>query len=245
MRPVTFLLVGAMVAILLIVLQACSEAPPSDAPAPTGAAAPGAIEATRLFAGRDSFPPEAFAAYGILAFDTLATGADRDRYVAICEAFFGALVNATDADAPPPEAQMVTVWPVDDRDDPGLPDALNTARAGADSCDRAVDFYDVQVAQTAIDDARRAGVSTSGRGPFLLAWAPAARKGAADAVVLAADMGGVTTAQEAKDVLRIWRDDIERDPSLWTGGFTVEKLRVKLRQIANRYGEALLRFMGG
>lgn len=205
---------------------------------------PDQVYAARLFLGRNSFPPEAFAAYGILAFDTLATASEEPRYRAICEAFFSALLNSDDI-AADVSAQMVTVWPIDDRHDPDLTAALNTTREGTESCASAVTYYDVQVALDAISDARAAGISLTGRGPFLIAWAPAGMKGAPDAIVLAADLGNIQTAQEAKDELRIWRDNIERDPSLWETGFTVEKLRVKLRQIVNRYGESLLRFLGG
>ncbi len=209
------------------------------------AAAPSArVNATRLFTGRESFPPESFAAYGIVAFSTLATSEDKAKYIAICEAFFSALLNADDVDAPK-SAQMVTVWPVDDRRNPDLPDSLNTTRAEEDSCENAVEFYDIAIARGAIGEAMSTGIDLTGRGPFLLAWAPAAMKGTPDAVVLAADLSDVKTVADAKDVLRIWRDDIERDPALWQEGFSAEKLRIKLRQIVNRYGDGLLKFLGG
>jgi len=208
-------------------------------------AAPAArVYATRLFAGRNRFPPEGVAAYGIIAFQTLATSEDEATYIAICEAFFSSLINSTDI-VRDSIVEMVTVWPIDDRDNPDLPDALNTTRAGADSCAQAVEFYDIQIARDAIADARRAGQYLTGRGPFLIAWAPGWQKGAPEAIVLAADLSDVQTIREAQDVLAIWRSDIEQDPSLWENGFTAEKLRVKLRQIVNRYGEGLLRFFGG
>jgi len=202
------------------------------------------IYASRLFLGRDSFPPEAFAAYGILAFQTLSTSEDRQTYLAICEAFFGALLNSDDV-AADISRQMVTVWPIDDRRRPDLIAGLNTTRAQEGSCENAVEYYDIQIARGAIGDARQAGVDLSGRGPFLLAWAPAGMKGHPDAVVLAADLGNVKTVADAKDVLRIWREDIEQDPDLWQDGFSLEKMRVKLRQIVNRYGDGLLKFLGG
>ena len=205
---------------------------------------PDRVYASRMFMGRDTFPPEDFAAYGILAFDTSPTSEDRPLYITICEAFFSALVNSDDVEAAT-NVQMVTVWPVDDRTDDTLTETLNIARANEDSCALAVEFYDTQVAQNAIDDARLAGMSLSGRGPFLLAWSPAEDMGKDDAIVLAADMSGVQTVAEAKDMLRIWRDDIERDTELWESGFTLEKTRVKIRQIVNRYGDGLLRFFGG
>jgi hypothetical protein len=216
-------------------------------PAPVVVEAPvntGRVQATRLFTGRDSFPPEAFAAYGILAFRTLSTSEDKAQYVAICEAFFSALLNSDDV-AAPKSAQMVTVWPVDDRTNPDLPDTLNTTRAEEGSCENAVEYYDIAIARGAIGEALSTGISLSGRGPFLLAWSPTAKKGAPDAIVLAADMSDVKSVADAKDMLTIWRKDIEGDPALWQDGFSAEKIRVKLRQIVNRYGDGLIKFLGG
>jgi len=226
-------------------------APVPKPPAPVTASiaesiapAPGRVQASRLFLGRSDFPPGSFAAYGMIVFPTQATSEDRGTYLAICEAFFSALTASADI-AAPQSAQMVTVWPVDDRRKPRLLDELNTTRAQEGSCDKAVDFYDVQVARGAMGDAMATGLTLPGRGPFLLAWAPSGMKGQPDAIVLAADMSDVKTIAEAKDVLRIWREDIEQDPELWENGFSVEKIRVKLRQIVNRYGDGLLKFMGG
>jgi len=196
--------------------------------------------ASRLFAGRDGLPPEALAPYGILAFRTLSTDADRQAYLALCEAFFGTVSEADDA-AADIGRHMVTVWPIDDRRRPDLIAGLNATRAQEGSCENTVEDYDIQIARGAIGDARQAGVDLSGRGPFLLAWAPAGMKGHPDAVVLAADLGNVKTVADAKDVLRVWRENIERDPDLWQDGFSVEAVR----QIADRYGNGLLKFFGG
>jgi len=263
MKPVTFLTIGGALAVAGLVWQMPSDAPPTGnapagsapatigstpsiggAQAPDTAQAEPRIMASRLFIGRDSFPPESFAAYGVLAFQTLATNEDEARYVAICEAFFTVLADATGM-AAEPDVQMVTVWPIDDRDDPALPETLNATRAQDGDCGKAVRFHDIEVARDAILDARNAGVSLSGRGPFLLAWAPAARKGAADAVVLSADLSSVRNAVEAQDVLRVWRDEIEGDSALWQSGFTPEKMRIKARQILNRYGNDFAKFFGG
>ncbi len=221
--------------------------PAETAPVAVEIKAPQARErvyASRLFLGRDSFPPEAFAAYGILAFQTLSTSDDAAKYLAICEAFFSALINSGDVGVDVSK-QMVTVWPIDDRKNASLTNELNTTRVEDGSCEKAINYYDIHVARDAIDDAKDAGIEMTGRGPFLLAWAPAGSKGDEDAIVLAADLSDVKTVADAKDVLRIWRDDIEGDPTLWDSGFSAEKLRVKLRQIANRYGEGLLKFLGG
>lgn len=202
------------------------------------------VSASRLFVGREGFEPKDFAAYGILAFKSRATSDDRDRYINICEAFFAALESSTQLQVPTLK-QMVTVWPVNDPADETLADTLNASRSSAESCETAVDNYDLYTATRAIFHAGQAEVELKGRGPHLLAWSPAGKKGAIDAVVLVADLGDVSTPSDAKRVLELWRDDIEGDSTLWEDGYSFEKLRLKLQLIANRYGEGLLEVFGG
>ncbi len=202
------------------------------------------LSASRIFLGRSSYPPAEFAAYGILAFTTLPAPEDRERYIEICDAFFAAIISSSELEVPLNE-QMVTVWPVDDRTDPGLTGVLNIARAETDSCSIAVDNYDIFVADQAIRDARFAGKSLNGRGPFLIAWSPGDKKGFGQVPVLTADLTDVNSTADAKAVFRVWTDDIEKDTELWATGFSLEKLRLKLRQIANRYGEGMSKYFGG
>jgi len=200
------------------------------------------VFATRMFHGQANLPPESFAAYGVLAFSTLATSADGEAYLAICEAFFSTLIDSDDLAAEVGD-RMITAWPIDDRRNPGLTDSLNSTRAARESCSRAVEFYDIQRARGSIDDAGDTGLSLTGRGPFLLAWAPAGAKAKADAVVLAADLSDVKTVAEATRVLTIWRDEIERDAAFWQDGFSPEKIRTKLGQINDGEGDSPLRFI--
>ncbi len=218
--------------------------PAMVAPAPVPAPSAGRLSASRIFLGRSSYPPADFAAYGILAFTTLPAPDDRDRYIDICDAFFAALISSSDLEVPLNE-QMVTVWPIDDRDNPSLTDILNITRAETDSCATAVDNYDILIADQAIRDARFAGKTLNGRGPFLIAWSPGADKGFGEAAVLMADLTDVNSTADAKEVFRVWTDDIEKDTGLWEMGFSLEKLRLKLRQIANRYGDGMLKYFGG
>lgn len=70
------------------------------------------VKASRIFAGPGQYPPAEFAAYGIVAFRTLAAPDDRAHYELICEAYVRSLLHVSELDVPPAE-QMVTVWPVD------------------------------------------------------------------------------------------------------------------------------------
>lgn len=218
-----------------------------EAPAPDPVAVaetPSApVFATRLFAQREDYPPANFAAYGIVAFATLATSGDKERYKSICEAYFSTLIDSGSSDAEV-ERQMVTVWPIIDDHPDGLIDRLNTEVREDGMCEDAVKFYDLAIARVAIRHAKLAGIELSGPGPFLLAWAPGEKKGRKDVAVLVADLGGVKSEADAREALRIWREDIEGDPEFWKNGFSVLKLRAKLRQLVNRYGNDLMKFVG-
>ena len=196
-----------------------------------------AIVASRIFSGRDHYPPADFKAYGILAFPAWPTDATRNRYEIICRAYATVLSHSTVLSAPR-EVQMVTVWPVESR---VLANRLNEQEPGSgDECILAVEFYDALAAKRAIREARAAGASLDGRGPFLLAWAPATTKGDSDALVLRTDLSDVETYSQAYDLMLLWEADIERDPSVWEDGWQLEKLRLAIQRWSGRYGEMIL-----
>lgn len=203
---------------------------------------PGPIvrEASRLFAGPNQYPPASFAAYGIVAFPSRATPDDRDRYIMFCEAYVAVLPHATEVNLPPSQ-QMVTVWPISSD---AIADRIN--RAARDKvCDPAVDNYGLVTATAALDDAAKAQSGNfDGPGPFLLAWSPSTQKGLADALVLVADLSGVTTPEEAKARLQSWRTDILEDPSIWNPGWSVQGVRVKIREWLDKYGPKALILLG-
>ena len=200
----------------------------------------GEIRASRLFAGPGNYPPAEFAAYGILAFKSEASSYDRNRYVMICEAYISS-IRQFDQLPVPVSAQMATVWPVTGDD---IAAALMKAPR-QEVCMRAVDAYGNVAADRALRDAALAGAELAGLGPYLLAWSPATKKGARDAIVLIADLSDVHDYAAALDVLLNWVRDIERDPSLWSSGWTLEKLRVTAQRWVDRRGPELLRIVGG
>lgn len=199
------------------------------------------IRASRMFLGRDFYPPSAFAAYGIVVFPAKATSSDFARHEMICEAFFQTLISFSDLGVPVAK-QMVTVWPVER---PELAADLNREDGPEVACPRAVRGYDLLTALRAQRDAEAAGAVLEGRGPFLLAWSPGSRKGARDALVMSHDLSDVTLSSEAKTIFAFWRREIEKDPELWENGFTLEALRFKVKLWLDRHGTDLLAFFGG
>jgi sporulation protein YlmC with PRC-barrel domain len=191
--------------------------------------------AVRLFAAPGQYPPSDYAAYGIVAFPALALASDRARHLAICSAY-AAVLRPSDLVDAPTTAKMVTVWPVEDADTAA---AVNAAGRRPD-CAVAVDRYGIALAKEAIDHARRAGHAMSGRGPFLMAWAPTSQIGAEDAIILNVDLSNVTTEAHALDIFLDWERDIVMNPELWDDGWSLEKVRVAVRLWADRYGEQIM-----
>jgi hypothetical protein len=201
------------------------------------------VVASRVFAGPTQFPPEGFAAYGILAFRSAATPQSRGRHVMICEAYVAGLPHA-------PKLvsefevdfidQMVTVWPVDDD---STSDKLNRLPQEG-LCDTAIGSYGLETALLALKHAELAGADVSGIGPYLLAWSPSDKKGKRDALVLVADMSGVTTDRQANEMLLSWSRDIELDPRLWRNGWDVQRLLFKFRLWLDDYGPKILALFG-
>ncbi|WP_347267685.1 hypothetical protein [Paracoccus sp. (in: a-proteobacteria)] len=196
------------------------------------------IRASRIFAGPTQYPPAEFAAYGILAFPSRATSADRARHVMICEAYVATLPAVAELVSPRAE-QMVTVWPVQ-TDAEG---ARLTADPPVDLCGEAVTDYSLLQGLRAIRLAEQAGAGLGeGRGPYLLAWSPGERHGARDAHMLRMDMSQVSSHEQALRFFRRWVDDIEQNPELWQQGWNLETLRLLLQAWADDMGERILSF---
>jgi tetratricopeptide (TPR) repeat protein len=205
------------------------------------------VRASRLFATRFQYPPKDFAAYGIVAFRSAPTEQDFDRYLDVCHAYSAALPHADAMPGIPREEQMVTVWPIAQERE-ALADALNTSYWDFETtCNLAVEYYDLHESLSAIREAERVSAIThlNGSGPLLLAWAPGAKKGAPDALVLVADLSYITEYDAMRDVFVRWAEDIEQNPELWRRGWRLEQLRATLRAWADRFGPRLLSLVTG
>ena len=246
-------------AIALVILASCAvpdgtgsrqpasypPAPPPPAPSPPAPSPPEpVVRASRLFAGPRQYPPEDFAAYGILAFRSGATSQSAKRYVAICEGFLAGLPAAADLTrrGVPLAQQMATVWPLDSS---ALANDLNgnhTDSVPLGRCKEIVAGIDLITSRVAIATAKRAsdGESFERGGPYLIAWSPSTAFGQPYVPVLIWDLSGVTTSQQATDQFVDWADEIVRNPDLWRDGWDLERLRMTLRRWADKYGPAIL-----
>jgi len=80
----------------------------------------------------------------------------------------------------------------------------------------------------------------SGRGPYLLAWAPSSTKGKKDALVLIADLSDAATGEDFQDRFRAWREEIEKRPELWRNGWDDPALTAVIRHWADKWGTMIL-----
>lgn len=204
------------------------------------------IRTSRIFLPPHNFPPEEFSAYGIVAFPTLSDAENEARYIMVCRAYLAtlpeaeALATSTTLPATPLRLQMATVWPVDAE---GI---AKVRDENSDSlCSDAVRHYHLQTALIALRQAAKGGSSVGGRGPYLLAWSPSSQKGKRDAVVLVADLSSATTYEQFRGYFRDWRRDIEQNPDLWRNGWSMEKVRLAIRNWADRWGSAILSTASG
>ena len=66
-------------------------------------------------------------------------------------------------------------------------------------------------------------------------------KGEKDALLLVLDLTGLTSEANFDEAFLIWRQRITEDPALWRNGFSLDLIRVRLRDFLDRHGEAILR----
>ena len=196
---------------------------------------PDGVLASRIFSGPNQFPPNDFAAYGILAFPSRAAPYDRRRHRIICHAYRASLPHAFELTLPINE-QMVTVWPVDSD---AKAEQLN-GMPPLKLCNEAVANYGLVAAKRALKEAELAGVDATNSGPFLLAWSPSTDKGKQDALVLMMDLSAVETPQQASEAFRLWSSQIEQDPQLWSHGWDFDRLTRKIDRLASKVGANML-----
>jgi hypothetical protein len=215
--------------------------PPPDR---TIASAEASIVPTRAFLPPHQFPPDGFRGYGLLAFPALATTQDIDRHHAICSAFVASFLESGEVGATTAR-QFLTGWPVRSAEaadwlhDMALDDLSGDISA---LCRVAVSEYDLETAQHVLSIARRHGGRFPGRGPFLLAWSPSNGFGAADALVLTLDLSRVDDYDAALVFMTEWRSDIQQDFEILSNGFSLDRVRVKIRRWADAYGQGYLTF---
>lgn len=202
----------------------------------TGKAA-GSMDRSRRFAGPDGIETARLAGFGIVAIRAGMHADERDRLMAICEAFTSPTPDIAARDEP----GVMTIWPVSST---AHAEELNASSA-APNCDEAIERYGLADAKRAIADAERTGWILDNRGPYLLAWSPPEAKGGSSSQVLLADFSGIATAEGARAVMHRWANDVENNSTLWGGGeWDTTLLRPIIDSWREEFGTRALMLLG-
>ena len=198
----------------------------------SSAATPTELTAARVYLRAKDIPPKT-AAYGIVALRSRPTSASRDKLMRVCAAYKSFLpTNASLPTSVTDDKKMLTVWPLDNPDAP---------EAKADDCVFVLDHYDLYAGQAAIKDAANGGDKVvGGDGPYLIGWSPSQSRGVKDKLVLVIDLGTVDTQAGIDDRFKFWQKEIIDKPEQWKHGFSLEGLRISLRDFVDRYGSDLI-----
>lgn len=224
-------------------------AAPSAAPPQTSArmrvmSSEGVI-ASRAFVEPQAYPPQATAAYGIVAFPQTATAETLERQIHVCEAYVASLPLMDDVPAPTSQ-QMVTVWPVSKESAKRLNTLSRKPSGQHTACQGAVENYSLLTALQALRDAEIGAedFKADGDGPYLVAWAPSSMKGQRGIPVLVMDLSGIENTRRLHQVFKEWREKIELNPELWETdiGWSMDKVKLVVAEWAEKYGPTILHF---
>lgn len=184
----------------------------------------------RAYLADDAIPPDDVGGYGVVALQFKATAATRRKLTMVCRDFVSFFPKSKGSKIPPRD-QMVTVWPIE---------ADFVDEAEKDDCAFSLQHYDLEASETAIADARKQGAKLDGEGPFLIGWAPSDTRGVPDKLVLTIDLSRADTQAEIDHGFLFWKQKIVEDPSLWRGGFSLERFRTAVADFADQYGQDIL-----
>jgi hypothetical protein len=180
-----------------------------------------------------NIPPASIAAYGIVALRSKATPASLERLLKVCRSFVSSLPRQNSLPASVPVSdQMLTIWPLDE------PDAQ---QAKLDDCSFALEHYDLYGGISAIQDAEHQNVKLDGQGPFLIGWSPSNTRGIPDKLVLVIDLSSLESQASFDEAFLIWQKKIVQNPELWRGGFSLEQVRLALRDFVDHYGQDVVK----
>lgn len=134
----------------------------------------------------------------------------------------------------PSSQQAITVWPIESDADANQ---LNREPRTEALCERAIDGYGLSAARQAIREAESVRPELIGqKGPFLIAWSPGKDKGRAKPIIT--DFSDMSVYEHAKEALEKWIQDLV-DPDILSrdqNGWDLEKVRLKLQYLADKYG---------
>ena len=194
--------------------------------------------ASRLFASSGRYVATEFAAYGIVAFQSLPTPEDTDRYRSICEGFISTIPPSHDLESRgiTVPAQLVTVWPLNNET---VANSLNS-RTGLDLCEDAISHIDLYRSTAAITTVeRQTDRELRDHGPYLLAWSPARNFYEDRSRVLIVDLSHVSSSAQAVRVFRYWVREVQENPDRWSR-WDEERIRMWIEQHASFIYPAIL-----
>jgi hypothetical protein len=190
------------------------------------------LSTARSFLKADQIPPAGVGAYGVVSLQSKATEETNARLIRICKAYVAHFpLRSSLPSSVALGDQMVTVWPVTDP---------THAALKRDDCRFAVDNYDLYAGQAAISDARRQRGKVDGEGPFLIGWSPSDSRGRPDRLVLVVDLSEANSQASIDHAFRFWKQKVVDDPAMWRQGFSMERLRLSLRDFIDKYGVDLV-----
>jgi hypothetical protein len=199
------------------------------------AVADNSIIPTRTFLSESQIPPRRQVGYGIFALRAMANAEHDDRLEFACKAFLAALPEGGSIAATASKGRMPTIWPVS-----GV-----TLSGNLNDCDYLLNIYDLSVSLSAIQDARNAGVSVRGRGPFLIAWSQARGAAPQQGSTLVWDLSSASTMEDFNEAMLIWQEAVTSDPATWQNGFVMERVRLAVRDFSNRWGKTIMSTLPG
>ena len=206
--------------------------PPAVTATSLTAPTPVTLTPVRAYLRADQIPPPGVGAYGILALHGRPTAATNSRLTMACNAFLAYLPRQEDLPSSVPLTdQMLTIWPVDNPDAPEMK---------ADKCDYMLGHYDLYAAQSAMQDAERQHGDFAGEGPFLIGWSPSDTRGRPDKLVLIVDMSSYDSQDRFDHALQFWKEKIVEEPDLWRSGWSLDQLRLAIRDFTDRYGSDIV-----
>jgi hypothetical protein len=175
-------------------------------------------------------PPRDAGAYGLVVFQSKPTDANRTKLKMVCKSF-QAFFPRGETSGVPIQDQMITVWPLDNP---------KAEKAISDDCDFVLDHYDLVASESAMNDARKQNASFDGEGPYLVGWSPSNSRGLPDKLVLVVDMSADNTQEAIDHKFLFWKNKIVENPSLWRSGWSLERVRMAIKEFADQYGNDIM-----
>jgi hypothetical protein len=195
------------------------EAPP---PAPNEGAEPVRV-ATRGYLYSAQATPTGYGAYAYLVFNADPRKIERERCLAICEAFNGHLPATSDSSSPQErKSQMVTFWPLTGGFLGDEPD-----------CERLIANYDRNFAARVAASVGKQGV----RGPLLVAWTRPYGETKSEALIL--DMSSFAKADLGR-AINLWKTRIAMKPAVWQHGWKQAVVKEEIRSAIENIGPGVV-----